>query len=56
MRFSVPGFRLCRHIADGEVAKVTDFLSGFAMGFASFAFVLILWNWIKWALSGNWLV
>jgi hypothetical protein len=38
-----------------EVAKVSDFLSGFAIGFASFAFVLILWKWIKWELSGNWL-
>jgi DNA primase catalytic subunit len=24
MRFSVPGFCLCWHIADGEVAKMTD--------------------------------
>jgi hypothetical protein len=24
-------------------------------GFASVAFVLLLWKWIKWELSGNWL-
>jgi hypothetical protein len=32
---------------------MSDFLSGFAIGFAGFAFVLILWKWIKWELSGT---
>jgi hypothetical protein len=31
MRFGVCGFCLRWHIADGEVAKVSDFLSGFAI-------------------------
>jgi hypothetical protein len=34
---------------------MSDFFSGCATGFASFAFVLALWKWIKWELSGNWL-
>jgi hypothetical protein len=35
--------------------EMSNFLSGYVAGFASFAFILALWKWIKWELSGNWL-
>jgi hypothetical protein len=34
---------------------MSNFLLGFAIGFAGFALMNILWKWIKWELSGNWL-
>jgi hypothetical protein len=27
----------------------------FLLGFATCVFLLVLWKWIKWELSGNWL-
>jgi hypothetical protein len=35
--------------------QMGDFLIGYVAGFATFALLLILWKWIKWELSGNWL-
>jgi hypothetical protein len=35
--------------------KMNDFLFGFAIGFATGVLLLIIWKWVKWELSGNWI-